>query len=278
MILLYIIIAGIIGGLLSLLVAGLFVAGLPQRWLPRMVAFATGALLGAATLTVLPEAFETGEDPRMLFTVLLGGLLALFLMERASLWRHHHHADGEHHGHGGHEHEAAHSHGHDGHSHGHHHHGHSHVVGQDTVMSILIGDGFHNFVDGVVIAAAFLTDPLLGWTTTAAVVAHEIPQEAGDFMLLRAAGFSNLKALLYNGASSLASVAGGIVGYFALASAQPLLPYALCLAAASFLYIAVADLIPMLRRERERHVAAWQVGCLLAGIGVMVVTGLFHHH
>ncbi len=265
MTLLYILLATLAGGILSLLVAGLLIAGLPQRWLPRLVGFATGVLMAVALLDVLPHAFESGEDPHALFMTLLIGLLAFYGLERVALWRHAH-VDEE-----GHDHHCpshAHSHGHN----------HQESVGRHTVISVLVGDGFHNLVDGVLIAAAFLTDPALGWITALAVIAHEIPQEAGDFAVLRAAGLSTRRALLFNGASSLASIFGGVLGYFALAAAESWLPFILTIAASSFLYISISDLLPMLRREPHRHTSMWQTGAMLAGIALIALGSLTHSH
>lgn len=258
-----IVLATLLGGLLSLLAAALLIAGFPQRWLPRLVGFATGVLLGVALLDVLPGVFESGIDAHQLFLTLLLGLLGFYGLERVALWRHAH-VDEE---------------GHDHHcpNHGHHHH-HSDTVGSHTVVSVLVGDSFHNLVDGVLIAAAFLTDPVLGWSTAFAVIAHEVPQEAGDFAILRAAGMSTRRALLWNGISSLASILGGVIGYFALGSMENLLPYILTIAAASFLYIAISDLLPMLRREPHRHTSMWQTAAMLAGIAVIAISSLGHSH
>ncbi|MDO6387274.1 MULTISPECIES: ZIP family metal transporter [Uliginosibacterium] len=260
MTLLSILAATLAGGLLSVIAAGLLIAGFPQRWLPRLVGFATGVLLAVALLDVLPEAFESGVEAHALFVTLLAGLLGFYGLERIALWRHAH-VDEE---------------GHDHHcpNHGHHHH----AVGSHTVVSVLIGDGFHNLVDGVLLAAAFLTDPVLGWSTAFAVIAHEVPQEAGDFAILRAAGMSTRRALLWNGVSSLASIAGGLLGYFALSGMEGLLPYILTVAAASFLYIAISDLLPMLRHEPHRHTSIWQTVALLAGIAVIALGSLGHGH
>lgn len=240
MLLASIILASLLGGVLSVVVAAFLLKGLPAHWLPRMVGFSAGLLLGSAMLSVLPEAFETATDPHALFPVLLGGFLGFYALQRITLWRHHH---GEPVTHG-------------------------HALGRDTVMAVLIGDGFHNFVDGILIAAAFLTDPALGWATAFAVIAHEIPQEAGDFVLLRASGLSMRRALVLNALSGLASVLGALVGYLALSHAQAFLPYVLVLAASSFIYIAIADLLPFLRREADGAQVAWQTAALVAGLAI----------
>ena len=135
---------------------------------------------------------------------------------------------------------------------------------------ITLGDGLHNFVDGMLIAAAFLHDPALGIATTTAVVAHEIPQEIGDFMVLLAAGYSRRRALLLNTVSSLASVVGGVVGYVVLQGVQGIIPYLLALAAASFIYIAVADLVPVLQKHRKPLDFVVQFALLVGGVGLVV--------
>jgi zinc and cadmium transporter len=243
------------GGALSLLAAAWLSFRLPPRALARCVAFAAGVMLAAALLEILPEAFELAPDrPDALFATLLGGLLAFFFLERAALWRHAHPDPNTGESRAGELHSAP--------------------------WAVLIGDGVHNAVDGVLIAAAFLADPWLGVTTAAAVIAHEIPQELGDFVLLLQAGWSRRRALLANAASSLMSVAGGVFGWWALDGAQALLPFALCVAAASFLYIAVADLLPLLHRRHQADGFAAQSALLAAGLVCIPLLGhwLHHHH
>jgi zinc and cadmium transporter len=148
-------------------------------------------------------------------------------------------------------------------------------------LMILVGDSIHNFADGIMIAAAFATDPGLGWLTTFAIATHEIPQEIGDYILLLNAGYTRSRALLFNGLASLAAVLGGLVGYFALSAGQGLQPYVLILAAASFIYIALADLVPDLHRQSRRAKAGWlkQSMLMLTGIAIIaVLTSHFHLH
>lgn len=244
-----------------MIVAALASLGWPKAWIPRLVGFSVGVLLSTALLHVLPEAIEVAAERSLeshtMFAVVLAGLLGFFALERVALWRHAHHGDG---------HTCCEAQGvHD-----------EPDADMPAAALILVGDGVHNFVDGILIAAAFLADPSLGVATTAAVIAHEIPQEAGDFLLLRAAGWGRTKALLANGASSLTSVAGGLLGYFMLTGAQALLPFALALAAASFLYVAIADLLPFLHRQRHDGGFAWQIG--LIGLGILVVSLIGHTH
>lgn len=241
-----IVLATLLGGLLSMVAAAGLVFRLSRQATATLVAFAAGVMLSSALLDILPEAFaglEAGADQaahQALFATLLAGLLGFFALERLALWRHAH-ADS-----GGDEGEQQ---------------------AEVAAPLVLIGDAFHNFVDGLLIAAAFLADPMLGVTTTLAVVAHEIPQELGDFVLLLNAGWSRRKAFLANAASSLTSVLGGLLGYFALDGAEHFLPYVLTIAAASFIYIAVADLLPLLHRQRSSFV----LQSALIGLGIMVV-------
>ncbi len=250
-----ILLATLAAGVISVLLAG----GLALTWLPRfadrMLAYAVGVLLAFALTDLLPEAVDLGLEPGQAGQVLLVAIMAFFLLEKAALWRHDHH-----HGHAG---------AHDGHSHGGH---------PPQVAMIVLGDGLHNFVDGVLIAAAFLTDPLLGWSTAVAVLAHELPQEIGDFMILLGAGLSRGRALALNALSGGGMVLGGVAGYFTLADAQAAVPYVLVTAAASFIYIAVADLVPELHRRRRLADAASQFLLLLAGVGTVQLVGLFAGH
>lgn len=258
MLLASIVLATVLGGFLSLAVAGLIIAGLPQRWLPRLVGFATGVLLAVAFLDVLPEAIEGQAGPHSIFATLLIGIVAFFGLERIALWRHAHPDEGD-----------------KVELHSHHHH---HTIGKDTVLSVMVGDSFHNLVDGVMLAATFLVNPALGWTTTLGVIAHEIPQEAGDFALMRSAGMSTSRALAFNAASSLMSIAGGVIGYFTLSELHGLLPYCLAIAAASFMYIAISDLLPLLRREAHFQTSVGQIAAMLFGIVLIAVSNLGGAH
>jgi zinc and cadmium transporter len=238
-----------IGGIASAAFAGLFIL-LPEatgrRVLPHFVSYATGALLGAALLALLPEAMEgVGPDgAHAIGVALLVGLGIFFVIEKAVLWWH------------------THANGHD--HNGHHHHDH----GRDAASGILviIGDSVHNALDGVLIAAAFLTNFPLGLVTTFAVAAHEIPHRVGDFAILVHSGMSRGRALVMNMATGLTSIIGGIAAYFGLQRAVGALPYALALAAAGFLYIAVAGLIPALHRRADPRTSLAQV--VLMGLGV----------
>src|SRR4030065_53296 len=228
----WIILFTLLGGVLSVLAASVFLLlpeSLRTRVLPAMVSFAIGALLGAAFLAVLPHALAAPgvRDMHAITGTVLLGLLGFFLLEKLVLWRH--------------------CHTHECEAHGAIEainplaiHGHATASG----YLILFGDGVHNFVDGVLIAAAFLTDVHLGVVTALAVAAHEIPQEVGDFAILLHSGFTRSKALFYNVLASLTTVLGGVLAYFSLGVAQAALPYVLAVAASSFIYIAGAGLIP----------------------------------
>jgi len=280
MVLLQILLATLMGGVLSVAAAGLVMFGFPQRWMPRLVGFATGVLLAVALLDVLPEAFESHVAPQTLFMTMLLGLLSFYGLERVAVWRHSH-ADEQGHDHHcpPHEHQHLHQHPYQRQrpdSHAHHDH-HYHGVSRNTVMAVLVGGGFHNFVDGVLLAATFLTSPALGWSTAFAVIAHEIPHEAGGFAIVRAAGYSRWRSLALNALSSLSAVLGGVIGYLSLSHAQAALPYVLVIAAASFLYIAISDLIPLLRNEGHRQTSMWQTAWMVIGVAVIAVGVLVEH-
>lgn len=236
----YIVLGTVIGGVLSVLAASLAVFVLHQHWIRHMLSFAVGAMLAAALLNMLPEAVEAGLSVEETGWVLLAGLLFFFLVEKCALWRH---------------------------EHAHHLPQATHV--KPAGPMILVGDAFHNFADGVVIAAAFLQDPKLGIATTIAVVAHEIPQEVGDFMVLLNSGFTRRRALFYNALCGLACVVGGVLGYVVLNEANKIVPYAIALAAASFIYIAMSDLIPELHSGRGLTATVLQFVLIALGIAVI---------
>lgn len=250
----WIIVFSLLGGVLSVLLASAFLL-LPQPVrvgaVPSLVSFAIGSLLGAAFLALLPHALTSPgvRDPHGIFIVVLIGILAFFLLEKLVLWRHCHSLSCE--------------------AHGHQDHDHSMHAHRSAANLILVGDAVHNLLDGVLIAAAFLTDIDLGVVTALAVIAHEIPQEVGDFAILLQGGFSRGRALLFNILSSLATVVGGIAAYFFLAEMSHLTPYFLAIAAASFIYIAVADLIPGLHKKVDVPTTIKQILLILLGILVI---------
>ena len=254
-----IIIACLLGGVLSLAAAALVLFGLPRKWLNYAVSFSIGVLLATALLHLLPEALEEGLTPHEVFPLLLAGILGFFALEKFAIWRHSH-CQGD-----------SHTDPSDCMNHSHDHH---HLHGGEAI-GILVGDGFHNFTDGLLIAAAFLADPALGWAATFAVIAHEVPQEAGDFAILLAAGWQRGKALFWNGISSLSSLLGGVAAYVALERMQGWVPYIITIAAASFIYVAISDLMPRLKRERGG--IGWHGFMLAAGIAITLL-GNAHGH
>jgi zinc and cadmium transporter len=266
-----------VGGIASAAFAGLFLL-LPEqtglRMLPHFVSFATGALIGAALLGLLPEAMETvgPGGAHAIGVALVVGLGVFFVIEKLVLWRH---SPSQNHGQG---HDRGPTHGREqslgeSHSHG----GHDHSRDGAAGVLVLIGDSIHNTLDGILIAAAFLTSVPLGLVTTLAVAAHEIPHRVGDFALLLHAGMSRPRAMFLNMATGLASVLGGIAAYFGLSKAQEALPYALALAAAGFLYIAVAGLIPGLHRRADPRTSLAQVLLMGAGVGVIAWAEMLTH-
>jgi zinc and cadmium transporter len=257
MTLLYIVLATLAGGLLSVIVAATLTISVLGRVVQNLVSLSTGVLLSTALLNVLPEAFESKASPQSLFATLLAGLLFFFLLEKAELYRHGHH------------------HEHDDH---HHHHGFDQQQAGRGGWSVLLGDSIHNFCDGIIIAAAFLADTRLGIVTALAIVAHEIPQEVGDYIVLLNAGFSRAKALLYNAISGGAAVVGGVLGYFVVGPWEAAFPYLLVVAASSFIYVAVADLIPQLQHRLTLRATLAQLVWLAIGLGLVVIaTSLLHH-
>jgi zinc and cadmium transporter len=257
MTLLYIVLATLLGGLLSVFIAASLTVSMLGRIVKSLVSLSAGVLLGTALLQVLPEAFESKASPQALFMTLLVGLLFFFLLEKAELYRHGHHHEGD----------------------GHHHHHHFDAQQAGTGgWSVLVGDSIHNFCDGVLIAAAFLADTRLGMVTALAIIAHEIPQEVGDYIVLLNAGLSRARALFYNALSGLAAVAGGIVGYFVVGPWEALFPYMLVVAASSFVYVAVADLIPQLQRPLPLKDTLSQLLWLALGLGVVLFATQFLHH
>lgn len=261
MTLLYIVLGTLAGGVLSVAIAASLTVGLLSRVVKSLVSLSAGVLLGTALLHVLPEAFESpGADAHELFVALLAGLLFFFLLEKAELYRHAHHHEGDD-------------------PHHHHHHGFDAEQAGRGGWSVLLGDSIHNFCDGIIIAAAFLTDVRLGVVTSLAIIAHEIPQEVGDYIVLINAGLSRLRALAYNAISGLASVVGGVVGYFVVGPWQALFPYLLVVAASSFVYVAVADLLPQLQRRLSWRETASQLLWLAVGLAVVLLArGLLHDH
>jgi zinc and cadmium transporter len=243
-------VASIGGGVLSLALAALVAFSARASWIPALISFAIGALLGAVFLDILPHAFGKAGQLHSVAATILGGILAFFVLEKLVLWRHCHVEDCEAHE----QPRVANDHGRSG-------------------LMITIGGGFHNFVDGVLIAAAFLESTQLGIVTAAAIIAHEIPQEIGDFVILLHSGYRKAAALAMNALSSLAMLVGALLGYLAFHSVQAWINSALALAAASMIYVAVADLIPGLHKRPELHATAQQVLLIALGVGAIWLVG-----
>lgn len=243
-ILLWILLATLLSGVLGLAlgVLLLFREKLTERFSLPLISFAAGTLLGVAFLDLLPEALESSNGKRSIFFFALMGLSCFFLMERFLLWFHHHHQELE--------------------------------LPPPATWMIMFGDSLHNFLDGTVIAASFLTSVPLGITTTAAVFFHELPQEAGDFIVMLHGGMSRTQVLQLNFLSSLTSLGGALSAYFFLQIFQDALPFLLALGAGMFIYIAGSDLIPEIHRGYERGRAVLQTGLFFAGVLVMWSVGL----
>ncbi|MFM2397736.1 MAG: hypothetical protein RLZZ144_986 [Pseudomonadota bacterium] len=247
----WIVIASLVGGLLSVVCAALFALNTRATWIGGLVSYAIGALLGAVFLDILPEAIRLSPNSTTVSATVLGGILMFFILEKLVLWRHCHHEHCE-------AHEPVESVGHD--------HGRSGAM-------IIFGDTFHNFVDGIIIAAAFMTDIQLGIVTSLAIIAHEIPQEVGDFAILLHSGYSKLRAFQLNIISSFATLIGGVLAYFTLQNMQAWIPSLLAVAAASMIYVAVADLIPGLHKRTRLSDTIQQVTLIVSGVATVALLG-----
>jgi len=231
---------GAIGGAALML---LFPEGIRKIAVPYLISYAAGTLLGAAFLGMIPAGLAQAPARTVTATV-LAGIVLFFLLEKIVLWRHCHEAECEVHGRAG--------------------------------PLILVGDAFHNFVDGIVIAAAFLTSVPLGIAAAIAVIAHEVPQEVGDFAILLDNGYTRTRALVLNTLSASATLPGAVLAYFFLAATREAVPYILSLSAASFIYIATADLIPSLHRQVTLGASLRQLVLLLVGIGTIAFFHVGH--
>jgi zinc and cadmium transporter len=231
-------ILGSCGGFLVTSSLLLFPGNARARLVPWLVSYAVGALLGVALLALLPEALTTLSPRRVLATLLLG-ILAFFILEKLVLLRHCHTAECQ--------------------------------VHSSTAPLVLIGDTFHNFLDGAIICAAVLTSVPLGISTAIAVAAHEIPQEVGDVAILLAAGYSRKRALLLNLVTGASGIAGTLVAFGAVGVVPGIRPYVLAFSSASLIYIAMSDLIPDLHRGQADTNALGQVLLIAAGIGTIVL-------
>jgi zinc and cadmium transporter len=274
MTLLAIIVATLVAGVGSVWLAALLGFGMLARYTQHMLSLAAGALLATAFMHLLPEAFESQVGAHELFPTLLIGLIFFFLLDKAELWHHgheHHHAaeppSDQHAGH-------AHNHAPGAHS-----HGHSHGGRAGGSWAILTGDSVHCFGDGVLIASAFVADMRLGVVAALAVLMHEVPHHMGDLAVLRQSSNNRRVALLKVSLAGALTAMGGLVGYFLVAQLEAYLPYFLAVASSSFLYVALADLIPQLQKQLSARETAAQILWLAVGIGmVTLVSGLAHSH
>lgn len=250
--------AASIGTLVSLLAAAWLSFKSLSKLLEPMVSLSAGVLLGTALLHLMPEALDRGLDYHDAFRWLLAGLLVFFVLEKFSIWRHSHH------------------HEYDGHC---HEHGFDKREAGKGGMLIVIGDSLHNFADGMLIASAFLVDVKLGLVTTVSVALHEIPQQTGDFLVLLNAGIRRRKAFILMSIAGLGALLGAGIGYTLFHAIEGLLPIAIVLAASSFLYVAVADLIPHMQQRLKFKEGAMQLFFVIVGLGVVsVASSLLHNH
>ena len=249
----WILVASFAGGTLSAALAA-FALYLRATWIPLLVSYAIGALLGAAFLEIIPHAFAKGE-PRQAAVAILAGIFGFFVLEKLLLYRHCHTENCE---------------VHDPHDKNESPSGHDH--GRSGAL-IIVGDTVHNFVDGVLIAAAFLQSKELGLVAALAIIAHEIPQEVGDFLILLHSGYSRARALAVNLLSSLATIVGGVLGYYGLQVFQDWEATLLGVVAASMIYVAVADLIPGLHKRAQLKDTLQQVVLILLGVGTVALMG-----
>jgi zinc and cadmium transporter len=296
--LLIIILGTLLAGVGSVWAAAALTYGLLARYTQHLLSLAAGALLATAFMHLLPEAFESQADAHSLFATLLGGLVFFFLLDKAELY---HHGHEHHHGHP--KPEAVHSHstqaaaGANAHEHAHTHGGHTVPSAQSAAQAaaaaspahghdhsqggwaVLLGDSVHCFGDGILIAAAYMADIKLGMAATLAVLVHEIPHHMGDLVVLRHAKQSARQALLKLSGAGAVTVLGGLVGYALLEQLQDLLPYLLVIASSSFIYVALADLIPQLQKRLALRDTTAQVVWLAVGMGVVILlSGMAHGH
>jgi zinc and cadmium transporter len=261
MTLLAILVGTIAAGVGSVWLAALLGFAMMARYTQHMLSLAAGALMATAFMHLLPEAFESEASAHELFALLLGGLVFFFLLDKAELWHH------------GHEHHQ------EDHEHGHHHHHHHHDEPRSGGWTVLAGDSVHAFGDGILIASAFMADMRLGVIAALAVLAHEVPHHMGDLVVLRQTSTTTRAALVKVSLAGTVTALGGLVGYFLLTRLEDYLPYFLVAASSSFVYVALADLIPQLQKRVGLSATVAQIGWLLAGIGlVTLVSGLAHLH
>ena len=263
----------LVAGIGSVWLAAWLSFGVISRYTQHMLSMAAGALLATAFLHLLPEAFESELGPHALFLTLLLGLVFFFLLDKAELW---HHGHEHHHGHSA-------DHAHDGHAHdthAHHGHAHHHAQGERTAghWSVLAGDSVHCFGDGILIASAFMADLRLGVIASLAVLAHEVPHHMGDLVVLRQGSSNRRAAVLKVSMAGSITALGGAVGYVLVDALHDFLPYFLVVASSSFIYVALADLIPQLQKRLSARETLAQVVWLAVGIAMVVLVSTLAGH
>lgn len=280
MTLLAILMGTLAAGIGSVWLAALLSFGVLARYTQHMLSLAAGALLATAFMHLLPEAFESQAGAKELFATLLVGLVFFFLLDKAELWHHgHEHHGGEHHGpeaaaHAQHDHTG---HVHAAHSHG--HHGHAHGERKAGGWAVLAGDSVHAFGDGILIASAFMADLRLGIVASLAVLVHEVPHHMGDLVVLRQTSDNRRAALVKVSLAGAVTALGGVAGYALVDQLYDYLPFFLIMASSSFIYVALADLIPQLQKRVTARETVAQIAWLAIGIGlVTLISGMAHHH
>ncbi|KRD48330.1 dihydroorotate dehydrogenase [Acidovorax sp. Root275] len=238
----------------------------------HLLSLAAGALLATAFMHLLPEAFESQAGAHDLFATLLVGVVFFFLLDKAELWHHgHEHSHPEP---ARHDHDHGHAHSHEGHGHAHHHH-----APRAGGWAVLTGDSVHCFGDGILIASAFMADIRLGVIAAVSVLAHEVPHHMGDLVVLRQTSPNRRMALVKVSLAGAVTALGGVVGYFLVGQLQDLLPYFLAVASSSFVYVALADLIPQLQKRLTARETIAQIAWLVAGMVIVtLVSGAAHGH
>ena len=259
MTLLAILMGTLTAGVGSVWLAAILSFGVLARYTQHMLSLAAGALLATAFMHLLPEAFEESVSAHSLFLVLLAGLIFFFLLDKAELWHH------------GHEHGHDHEHEHDAHEHHHH-------ARPSGIWAVLVGDSVHCFGDGVLIASAFMADLRLGVVASLAVLAHEVPHHMGDLSVLRSGAGNRRTALVKVSLAGAITALGGLLGYWLVERLQAYLPYFLVVASSSFVYVALADLIPQLQKHLSARETAAQIAWLAAGIALVTVVSSLAHH
>ena len=276
MILVAILLGTLVAGIGSVWLAAALSFGVLARYTQHMLSLAAGALMATAFLHLLPEAFEGPVGVHALFLTLLLGLVFFFLLDKAELWHHGH----EHHHPGGHDHHSHEHHNHEHHNHEHHNHAYAapaHAPSQPGSWAILTGDSVHCFGDGILIASAFMADMRLGAIAALAVLAHEVPHHMGDLMVLRSGASNKRMALVKVSLAGAVTALGGLAGYWLVDALHDYLPYFLVVASSSFVYVALADLIPQLQKRLSLSETFAQITWLGLGIGLVTVMSSLAH-